>query len=90
MNLNLSFWNIEGFKSRIVGNKLSDPDFLAEVQNADVIGIVETHIHEEILDELTIPGFVPLNYKNRPKNVKSNISSGDIAIFAKEPLQTLL
>ena len=90
LNLNLTYWNIQGIKSKILGNKLGDPDFLAEVQNSDVIGLAETHIHEEILDELSIPGFVPLNFKNRPKNVKSNISSGGIAIFAKEHLQTVL
>ena len=89
-NLNVTFWNIQGIKSKIVGNKLADPDFLNEVKNADIIGLAETHIHEEILDELIIPGFVPLDFKNRPKNAKSNISSGGIAIFAKEPFQSVI
>ena len=66
VNLKFTYWNIEGFKSKIVGNKLADPDFLAEVKHADGIGIVETHMHDEILEELTIPGFLPLNYKHTP------------------------
>ena len=90
INLNVTFWNIQGIKSKILGNKLADPDFLTEVKNADIIGLVETHIHEEILDELIIPGFVPLDFKNRPKNAKSNISSGGIAIFAKEHFQSVI
>lgn len=90
ITLNFTYWNIEGFKSKILGNKFTDPDFLSEIHNADVIGISETHLHTEVIDELNIPGFVPINFKNRPKNTKSNISSGGVAILVKEYLKTLI
>jgi hypothetical protein len=87
LSLNISFWNIHGFKSRITGNKLIDPDFLSEVQKSDIIGLGETHVHDEIVDSLNIPGFVLVKYKNRKKQLKANKTSGGIAIFVKENLQ---
>ena len=90
LTLKFTFWNIEGFNSKIIGNKLTDSDFLLEVHKADIIGLCETHMHDEVINKLHIPGFVPLHYKNRQKNIRSNTSSGGIAIFAKEYLQKML
>ena len=87
LSLNISFWNIHGFKSRITGNKLIDPDFLSEVQKSDIIGLGETHVYDEIVDSLNIPGFVLVKYKNRTKQLKANKTPGGIAIFVKENLQ---
>ena len=53
-DLNITFWNINGFNSHIDGNKLVDPDFLAAVKKSDIIGLGETHIHNEILENLSI------------------------------------
>ena len=88
-NLNISFWNINGYKSKILGNKLTDPDFLMEIENSDIIGIGETHIHDDILKELTIPGFVLLEYKNRKKNAQ-NTSSGGLAIFVRHAIKKIV
>ena len=55
--LKLSFWNIHGWKSRIIGNKFTDTDFLSEIKNSDLIGLGETHLHEGTLEKLSIPGF---------------------------------
>ena len=89
-DLNISFWNINGYKSRIVGNKFADPDFLVEVQKCDIVGIGETHIHDEILEELSIPGFVLLKYKNRKKSTRNNKSFGGIAIFVKPEIKNIV
>ena len=89
-NLKITFWNIQGYKSRIVGEKLNDPDFISEVQKSDIIGLVETHIHEEILDKLSIPGFVLLKYKNRKKSIKNNKAFGGIAIFTKHSISKIV
>ena len=45
--IQLSSWNIHGFKSKIVGNKLFDGDFLKEIENDDIVDILETHVHNE-------------------------------------------
>ena len=81
--LKLSCWNIQGFLSRIIGNKLTDPDFLSEINKSDILGISETHIYDEILNELDIPGFTRISYKNRKKFKKANKASGGVAVFAK-------
>ena len=50
-------WNLRGFKSKLCGNKLISEDFLNEVADCDVIGLVETHVHSKTLDELCTPGY---------------------------------
>ena len=82
--LRFACWNIKGFNSRIVGNKLMDPDFLSEIDESDIIGLSETHIYDGILNELDIPGFTLVEYKNRPKIRNVNKASGGLAVFAKD------
>ena len=87
--LNLSYWNLHGWKSRIVGNKFTDEDFLSEIKNSDLIGLGETHIHEGTLDNLCIPGFKLVAYKNRHIHARSKTASGGLAIFAREHVSKL-
>ena len=87
--LKFSCWNIQGFKSRLLGNKFQDPDFLSEIKNSNVVGISETHIYDDILDELDVAGYKRLEYKNRKQFKKANKSSGGIAIFAKNEIAYL-
>ena len=60
-----------------------DPDFLSEIDKSDILGLSETHIYDEILSELDIPGFKRIDYKIRTKFKNANKTSGGIAIFAK-------
>ena len=62
--IQISAWNINGYKSRIVNNKLTDPSFLREIENDDIISLVETH-NSNIDDKLSIPGFKRVKVKNR-------------------------
>ena len=82
MPIQISAWNIHGFWSRIIGNKLSDKSFLEEVKNDDIIALVETH-NSDKNDTLSIPGYQRVKVKNRPNTSKSNKNSGGIAYFAK-------
>ena len=59
------FWNIQGYKSQILGNKLVSAEFLHEIEGCDIVGLAETHIHDEVLSELDIPGYIRKHYKNR-------------------------
>ena len=89
-NIQISSWNIHGYNSRNIGRKLSDPDFLEEIKNDTVVGIVETHIHAAILHELCIPGFQLLSHKNKPVNKKSKTSPGGMAFFIRESVSKLI
>ena len=55
--IQVSAWNIHGYKSKIIGNKMNDVEFLGEIKDDDIVALSETHIHREIEDELIIPGF---------------------------------
>ena len=80
--LKLGFWNIEGYNSKIIGNKLIHSDFLETFRDRDIIGLVETHIHNLVLDKLTIPGFSRIQFLSRGANSKGK-GSGGIALFCK-------
>ena len=80
--IQISAWNINGFKSKLIGDKLNDTSFLNEIQNDDIIAIVETH-NSDKNDTLSIPGYQRIEMKNRPKLNNSNKNSGGLAYFAK-------
>ena len=62
--------------SRQLGSKLLDPEFSSMIKNVDFLGLTETHIHDGILEDLNIPGFIRISYKNRIFSLKSGTSSG--------------
>ena len=88
--LKYGFWNIQGYKSKIMGNKFVSRDFLREIETCDIIGLAETHIHSRILDDLAIPGFSRINYNIREPHPKGKCGSGGIALFSKEPILKFL
>ena len=84
--LNFACWNIRGFNSKVLGNKLVSQDFLKEIANNNIVGLVETHIHSNILNDLAIPGYSLLNYTNQDYNAKSKTAPGGLAVFCKDHL----
>ena len=88
--LKFGFWNIQGYKSKTMGNKFVSQDFLQEIVACDVIGLAETHIHSRILDDLAIPGFSRINYKIREPHSKGNCGSGGVALFSKGHISQFL
>ena len=85
-SLKMAFWNIGGYNSRTIGKKFLSAHFLSEIGMYDVIGLGETHIHASITEDLFIPGFHLLNYKNRDFNTKSKTAPGGVAVFCKNKL----
>ena len=81
--------NIQGYNSRQIGNKFEDEEFLKCFQGIDFIGITETHVHEEVLDKMNIPGYERLHFINEKKNTKSNTAPRGIAVFVKENISEL-
>ena len=57
--------------------------FLEEIQNSEIVGLQETHIHDDILDQLEIPGFKRIAYKNETLKSPAKKGDGGIAIFIK-------
>ena len=43
-HLNLTFWNIHGHRSKLIGNKFSDDEFLNIFRNDHIVGLAELHI----------------------------------------------
>ena len=87
--LKFCIWNIHGYNSRQLGNKLHNENFLNIQNDVDLIGLTETHIHEEVLHNLNIPGFQLKSHKKQKKNLKSNTAPGGIAVFVRENLVEL-
>ena len=54
--LKFAFWNINGYKSKILGNKLVLRDFLQEIGNNDIVSLAETHIQPKTLDYQVLLG----------------------------------
>ena len=79
MPIQISSWNIHGYKYKILNNKLNDLSFLKEIESDDIVSLVETH-NSDIDDQLCIPGFKRIKIKNRDSTRKA---SGGIACFAK-------
>ena len=88
--LKYAFWNINGYKSKVIGNKFVSRDFLKVIDGCDVIRLAEPHIHSQVLDDLVIPGFIRIHYKNRKPRSNGKCGSRGIALFSKENILKFL
>ena len=84
-------WNIHGYRSQLIGNKLLDIEFIRMLEDIDFLGLTATYIYiyDEILDNLNVPGFQRLSFKTRKRNAKSGTAAGGIAVFVKENVSKL-
>ena len=78
--LQLCYWNIHGWSSKIMGNKLIDPEFLENVSKFDIVALSELHSEEE----LSLPGFISIKQKIRKKVHMGPKIAGGIGVFVKE------
>ena len=85
-SLDCGFWNIHGHKSKVVGNKLSDPEFLNLISDRDIVGICEIHSEGEV----SIPGFKSKKQKIREKIFKGPKIAGGVGVFVREELDHLV
>ena len=61
-----TYWNIGGYWSKNLGNKLEDPEFLQVIEGSDIIGLGELHSDKK----LSIPGFISIDQKISEKKFK--------------------
>ena len=85
-SLKLCYWNIHGWTSKIIGNKLTDPEFIGKIDNSDIVALSEIHCDKEV----SLPGFVSVKQKIREKLHKSPKISGGIGIFVKQEYKHLV
>ena len=77
-------WNINGFRSKVFGNKFEQQDVQNIIKKYNIIGFTETHTSNDIT--LSLPGFSVPFTKNRPKIGSQKKLSGGIAVFVKDYL----
>ena len=77
-------WNINGFRSKVFGNKFEQQDVQNIIKKYDIVGFTETHTSNDI--SLSLPGFSVPFTKNRPKIGSHKKLSGGIAVFVKDYL----
>ncbi len=85
-SLKIGYWNIHGHKSKLIGNKLIDPEFLEMISGSDIIGLGEIHSEGEV----SIPGYVSKKQKIREKTSKGPKISGGIGVFVREEISHLV
>ena len=85
-SLGFSFWNIHGYHSQYVGNKLCDDEFLSMLKGIDIIGLGELHAEGEV----SIPGFINKKQKIREKKFKGPKIAGGIGVFVREEIDHLV
>ena len=78
--LQFCYWNIHGWTSKIVGNKLIDSEFLEKIENYDIVALSELHCE----GELSLPGFTNIKQKIRKKTHKGPKIAGGIGVYIKE------
>ena len=82
-NLNISCWNINGYKHKGY-NKYSDPRFIGEIVSKDIICLLETHCPYD--QSLVLPGFKSVHLI-RPKPARINKQSGGISVFVRNEIR---
>ena len=82
-DVRVSYWNIHGWKSKIIENKLVDPDFLKHIGNSEILCLSELHTRESV----SIPGYTLIKQKIREEKHKSIKISGGIAVFTRNEIK---
>ena len=78
--LKICYWNIHGWTSKIVGNKLIDPEFLQKISKFDIVALSELHCENKV----SLPGYKNVDQKIREKNYQGPKIAGGIGVFVKE------
>ena len=84
--LKICYWNIHGWSSKIIGNKLADSEFLEKISDCDIVALSEIHSDKN----LSLPGFISIKQKIRKKLHGGPKISGGVGIFVKEDVEHLI
>ena len=78
-HVRIGFWNLNGFNSSILGNKLKTDDFLGVINKHDIFALVETHATYE--SEMNISKF---KHFIKCRNQSGNRSSGGLSVYINQ------
>ena len=84
--IRMCYWNIHGWSSKLIGDKLNDDEFLGEILSYDIVALAELHAEKQ----LSLPGFLNIKQKIRTKTHKGPKISGGIAIFIKSKYKDII
>ena len=80
------FWNIHGHWSKVIGDKLNDPELLETLKGIDILGMGELHADKKV----SISGFVNVKQKIRKKIFSGPKIAGGIAVFVRQEVEHLV
>ena len=84
--LTLGYWNIHGHRSRLIGDKLCDNEFLKIIEGVDIIELGEIQAGGDVC----IPGYVCVKQKIREKKFKGPKIAGGLGVFIKKEIGQLV
>ena len=73
-SLSCGYWNINGHRSKYLGDKLFDPEFLKEISDCDILGLGEIQSEGEV----DLAGYTCLKQKIREKKFSGPKIAGGI------------
>ena len=79
--LRIGFWNLNGFNSSILGNRLKTDDFLSIINKHDIFAFVETHATYE-----TVMNISKFKHFINCRNQSGNRSSGGLSVYINQKL----
>ena len=89
--LNILSWNIKGFRETIDGvkmNKLKDQQFIHKLVDYDLAFLQETHLDNDDIGDIGLPGFAPGIHFLRQIRGKVQKASGRTSVFVKTSLRS--
>ena len=79
-SLTCGYWNINGHRSKYLGDKLIDKEFLEVIKECDIIGLGEIQSEGNV----DIPGFKCLKQKIREKKLLGPKIAGGLGVFVRD------
>ena len=84
--LTCGYWNINGHRSKYLGDKLFDKQFLNDISDCDIIGLGEIQSEGEV----DISGYTCIKQKIREKKFRGPKIAGGIGVFVRSGLSHLV
>ena len=85
-SLTCGYWNINGHRSKYLGDKLLDKEFLKNISDCDIIGLGEIQSEGEV----DISGYICLKQKIREKKFRGPKIAGGVGVYVRREVGHLV